>query len=50
MKIKLFFLLVFIVVTGVCKAQVDSTGLNNVFGKKAPFRAWFTGSHIQDPI
>lgn len=34
MKIKLFFLLVLLVVTGVCKAQVDSTGLNNVFGKK----------------
>jgi Domain of Unknown Function (DUF1259) len=34
MKIKLFYFLILVSVTGVCQAQVDSTGLNNIFGKK----------------
>jgi hypothetical protein len=34
MKIRLFFLLFLIGIYGICPAQVDSTGLNNIFGKK----------------
>ena len=34
MNIKLFCFLIFLCVAGVGQAQVDSTGLNNIFGKK----------------
>ena len=34
MKIKLFYFLILVGMTGVGQAQVDSTGLNNIFGKK----------------
>ena len=34
MKIKLFYFLILLGITGTSYAQVDSTGLNNIFGKK----------------
>jgi len=34
MKIKLFYFLILLCIAGFSQAQIDSTGLNNIFGKK----------------